>query len=342
MTESAADEPTGPLPVLAVVGRPNVGKSTLVNRILGRREAVVEDVPGVTRDRAAYDATWRGRPLHRGRHLRPGAGRARHGGRARRAGRARDGCRRTPCSSSWTRTVGATDTDEPSCACCACPASRWSWRRTRSTTLRAEADASTLSGVSASASHSRAPALHGRGSGELLDAVLAALPETPEDLVGDWPRGPRRVALLGRPNVGKLQPAEQDRGEERVVVDDVAGTTVHPGRRAGRARRPYLHVRRHRGHPAARQGSQRARVLRYAAHPHGRALEGRGCGRALVLHVLPAVERAGHQDRLADLLNAGRALAIPHKWRPADQERRHHLEREIERELVQPHPGHRG
>src|SRR5437867_10701589 len=51
------------LPVLAVVGRPNVGKSTLVNRILGRREAVVEDVPGVTRDRVAYDAEWLGRPF---------------------------------------------------------------------------------------------------------------------------------------------------------------------------------------------------------------------------------------------------------------------------------------
>src|SRR4051794_41908178 len=53
--------PVAPQPVLAVVGRPNVGKSTLVNRILGRREAVVEDVPGVTRDRVTYDAQWRGR-----------------------------------------------------------------------------------------------------------------------------------------------------------------------------------------------------------------------------------------------------------------------------------------
>jgi GTP-binding protein len=55
------EDDSGPVPVLAVVGRPNVGKSTLVNRILGRREAVVEDVPGVTRDRVPYDAAWNGR-----------------------------------------------------------------------------------------------------------------------------------------------------------------------------------------------------------------------------------------------------------------------------------------
>src|SRR5213078_2231310 len=60
--EGAADAgPPGPLPVLAVVGRPNVGKSTLVNRILGRREAVVQDIPGVTRDRVTYEAEWAGR-----------------------------------------------------------------------------------------------------------------------------------------------------------------------------------------------------------------------------------------------------------------------------------------
>src|SRR5690606_40510377 len=56
--EDDESEQRAPLPVLAVVGRPNVGKSTLVNRILGRREAVVEDTPGVTRDRVTYKAEW--------------------------------------------------------------------------------------------------------------------------------------------------------------------------------------------------------------------------------------------------------------------------------------------
>ena len=61
LDEGLGEEELGPLPVLAIVGRPNVGKSALVNRILGRREAVVEDKPGVTRDRVSYKAEWAGR-----------------------------------------------------------------------------------------------------------------------------------------------------------------------------------------------------------------------------------------------------------------------------------------
>src|SRR5699024_8954502 len=66
LLEAAAEGPEAirylpTLPVVAIVGRPNVGKSALVNRILGRREAVVEDTPGVTRDRVSYRAEWNGR-----------------------------------------------------------------------------------------------------------------------------------------------------------------------------------------------------------------------------------------------------------------------------------------
>ena len=71
-------------------------------------------------------------------------------------------------------------------------------------------------------------ALHGRGSGDLLDAVLAALPEAPAEADSMRPRGPRRVAIVGKPNVGKSSLLNRLAGEDRVVVDDVAGTTVDP------------------------------------------------------------------------------------------------------------------
>jgi hypothetical protein len=117
------DAETGPLPVLAVVGRPNVGKSTLVNRFLGRREAVVEDVPGVTRDRVAYDASWSGRRftvVDTGGWVRtPTAWR--RGWPRRPSWRSRQP---TPSSSSSTRPSAPPTPTKPSYASCAAPASR--------------------------------------------------------------------------------------------------------------------------------------------------------------------------------------------------------------------------
>ncbi|HEX5190990.1 MAG TPA: GTPase, partial [Streptosporangiaceae bacterium] len=199
----AGPEGAGSAPVVAVVGRPNVGKSTLVNRILGSRQAVVEDTPGVTRDRVAYDAIWRGRaftivdtggwePAVEGSPVLA----ARVAAQARVAVDAADAVLFVTDA-----VVGVTDADDAVAAVL---------RRSRKPVVLAANkvdDAPAEIGAASLWSLGLGEpvpvsALHGRGSGDLLDAVLDALPEAPEDRAGDE-AGPRRVALIGRPNVGK-------------------------------------------------------------------------------------------------------------------------------------------
>jgi GTPase len=168
----------GPLPVVAVVGRPNVGKSTLVNRILGRREAVVEDVPGVTRDRVAYETAWAGRAftiLDTGGWDPEGEGMAaRITAQAEVAVAAADVVIFVVDS-----VVGATDADEA--------VVRVLRRSGKPVVLVAnkvdgpsgEADAAALWNLGLGEPHA-VSALHGRGSGDMLDAVLEALPDAPE------------------------------------------------------------------------------------------------------------------------------------------------------------------
>ena len=161
-SSTSARRPT--LPVVAIIGRPNVGKSTLVNRILGRREAVVQDVPGVTRDRVAYDAEWSGRRfvlLDTGGWDPDAQGMA---ARDLRAGRARRRSSPTSWCSSWTRPSAPPTPRRRSSGSCGAPASRWSWPRTRSTTSAAEADAATLWSLGLGEPYP-VSALHGRGSG---------------------------------------------------------------------------------------------------------------------------------------------------------------------------------
>src|SRR5215467_13324347 len=199
--DSAA--PGSPVPAVAVVGRPNVGKSTLVNRILGSRQAVVEDTPGVTRDRVAYDATWRGRaftivdtggwdPALEGA---PDLA-ARVAAQARVAVDAADAVLFVTDA-----VVGVTDTDAAVAAVL---------RRSRKPVVLAankvddapaEAEVHALWSVGLGEPFA-VSALHGRGSGDLLDVILDALPPTPGERLGEQ-KGPRRVALIGRPNVGK-------------------------------------------------------------------------------------------------------------------------------------------
>src|SRR6478672_946259 len=225
MSDIAAVETQRILPVVAVVGRPNVGKSTLVNRIIGRREAVVQDVPGVTRDRVSYDATWNGRDfvvVDTGGWAPDAKGMAAQvTEQAELAIGAADAVLFVVDAG-----VGIQDVDESVVQVLRRAGKPVVLAANKVDDQRAEAEAAGLWNLGLG-EPIPVSALHGRGSGDLLDAVLAALPETPADrdpLEG----GPRRVALLGRPNVGKSSLLNRLAGTDRVVVDSVAGTTRDP------------------------------------------------------------------------------------------------------------------
>jgi GTP-binding protein len=322
------EEESGPLPVLAVIGRPNVGKSTLVNRILGRREAVVEDRPGVTRDRVAYDASWSGRRftvLDTGGWEPDARGlAARVAGQAELAVAAADAVLLVVDA-----TVGPTDTDAAMVRVLRRAGKPVVLAANKVDAQRGESDAAGLWSLGLGEPYP-VSALHGRGSGDLLDAVLAALPQLPQE--GEARAGgPRRVALLGRPNVGKSSLLNQLASEERAVVDSVAGTTVDPVDElvelGGRTWRfvDTAGIRR-RAHEAS--GSEYYAVLRTQA-----ALE-----KAEVAVVLvDASEPLSEQDTriISMVVEAGRPLVLAfNKWDLVDEERRYYIEREVERDLV--------
>src|SRR6476660_9458006 len=174
---ASTDEPTGPTPVLAVVGRPNVGKSTLVNRIIGRREAVVEDRPGVTRDRVSYDAIWNGRSftvVDTGGWDPDARGLAeRIAGQAEIAVSLADAVLFVVDA-----TVGITDIDEAVVKILRKSGKPVVLAANKVDDARTEAEAYGLWNLGLGEPYP-VSALHGRGSGDMLDAILAALPETP-------------------------------------------------------------------------------------------------------------------------------------------------------------------
>ena len=320
----------GPLPVVAVVGRPNVGKSTLVNRVLGRREAVVEDVPGVTRDRVAYEAEWAGRRFTlvdtggwavdaTGIHLRV----------AEQAEIAVDLA--DAVLFVVDAPVGATDDDENVVRLLRRAGKPVVLVANKVDDQRVEADAAALWNLGLGEPWP-VSALHGRGSGDALDALLAVLPEVSQAGGAYAPGGPRRVALLGRPNVGKSSMLNKLAREDRVVVDAVAGTTRDPvdelvelgGRTWRFVDTAGIRRRVHQTRGADFYASLRTQT----------ALE-----KAEVAVVLvDASEVLAEQDVrvIQHVVDAGRALVIAYnKWDLTDEERRHFLEREIERDLVQ-------
>jgi len=323
-------QPDGPAPVVAVVGRPNVGKSTLVNRILGSRQAVVENTPGVTRDRVAYDATWRGRaftlvdtggwePAVEGSP----ALAARVAAQARVAVDAADAVLFVVDA-----VIGVTDADAAVAAVL---------RRSRKPVVLAANKVDDAPGEPAAASlwslglgePCPVSALHGRGSGDLLDLILGALPATPMEQFGAV-GGPRRVALIGRPNVGKSSLLNTLAGQERAVVDAAAGTTRDPVDELidlGGSVWRFVDTAGIRRRVRETQGADYFAALRTE-----RALE-----RAEVAVVLvDASQPLAEQDlRIVSMvIEAGRALVIAYnKWDLVDSDRRNFLDKEIDRQL---------
>ncbi|MFF1557745.1 ribosome biogenesis GTPase Der [Streptomyces sp. NPDC058279] len=321
----------GPLPVLAVVGRPNVGKSTLVNRIIGRREAVVEDKPGVTRDRVTYEAEWAGR---RFKVVDTGGWEQDVLGIDAAVAAQAEYAIETADAVVFVvdAKVGATDSDEAVVKLLRRAGKPVVLCANKVDGLSGESDAASLWSLGLGLPHP-VSSLHGRGTGDMLDAVLDALPEAPAQTFGAAPLGgPRRIALIGRPNVGKSSLLNKVAKEDRVVVNELAGTTRDPVDeliQLGGVTWKFVDTAGIRKKVHLQQGADYYASLRTAA-----AVE----KAEVAVILIDSTETISVQDQriITMAVEAGRAIVIAYnKWDELDEERRYYLEREIETEMQQ-------
>ena len=315
------------LPIVAILGRPNVGKSTLINRFLGRREAIVEDTPGVTRDRVQYECEWGGR---RFMIMDTGGWEAKPEGISVQVSAGSELAMQEADVLAFVvdAQVGALDEDDLLIQ---------HLRKAKKPTIlignkvdgeREEADAHGLWSLGLGEPQF-VSALHGRGSGDLLDHIVKVLPEVGRAQNQD---GYRKVALIGRPNVGKSSLFNAIAGESLSIVDDVAGTTRDPVDSLlafGGSTWRFIDTA-----GLKKRANQDSGTDYYASLRTATALE--RCEVAVV--VLDASEPITEQDlRVITMVEqAGKAMVIVmNKWDLVDEDRRIALDREIDRHLDQ-------
>jgi GTPase len=314
------------LPIVAILGRPNVGKSTLINRFLGRREAIVEDVPGVTRDRVRYECEWNSREFI----LMDTGGWESHP----------DGISIGVSAGAEIAIqeadvilfvvdaqVGAQTEDEALVDALRKSKKKVFLVANKVDSPKEEADAHSLWNLGLGEPHF-VTALHGKGSADLLDLVVASLPEVGSAIVKD---NHRKVALIGRPNVGKSSLLNAIAGEQLSLVDDKAGTTRDPVDSLiefGGSTWRFVDTAGIKKRANQASGSDYYSILRTQV-----ALE-----RAeVVALVLDASEPMTEQDLkiISMVEDAGKALVlVMNKWDLVDEDRRLALDKELDRHLT--------
>lgn len=310
------------LPVVAVVGRPNVGKSTLVNRIIGSRSAVVEEMAGVTRDRRQFDADWAGRDFiivdTGGWEVKP------DGDLNRSIRQQAEGAVSGADAVIFVvdATTGLTDDDTGvigilrSAGVPVVVAAN----KVDDNSLERDTDRLWKLGLGEPIAVS---AYHGRGVGDLLDRVIALLPDPPDQ---DESPEPTRVAIVGRPNSGKSTLLNRLAGEERVIVSDRPGTTRDPidvDVDIGGVTYRLVDTAGIRRKPQISEDADFYAVLR-AREALSRA--------DLAILMVDSTEGVTHQDQriAAEISEAGVGLVVVlNKWDAIDEEQREITERSL-------------